>query len=168
MSNEPEKPESRKPKTENGIPICGFPAASPSPASRSLLAAPTTEGQEGHKTSFIALPRIESVLRKEIGLDAASIGTSAIERTVRQRMKKLGLESTAEYARLLASFQAELDELIESVVVMETWFFRDCEPFRAFLRLALEKLEKSENKKQKTETGFLLSTFPVSAFPRER
>ncbi|HEU0039708.1 MAG TPA: protein-glutamate O-methyltransferase CheR, partial [Verrucomicrobiae bacterium] len=83
---------------------------------------------------------IESLLRKEIGLDAASIGSSAIERTVRLRMKNLGLKNSNDYARLLDASRAELDELVEAVVVTETWFFRDRDPFNAFLGLALEWL----------------------------
>jgi len=84
--------------------------------------------------------RIESLLRKEIGLDAASIGSSAIERTVRLRMKNLHLKNSADYEQLLDSSRAELDELVEAVVVTETWFFRDRDPFNAFLGLALEWL----------------------------
>ena len=85
---------------------------------------------------------IESLLRKEIGLDAASIGSSAIERTVRLRMKNLGLKNSNDYARLLDASRAELDELVEAVVVTETWFFRDRDPFNAFLGLALEWLRQ--------------------------
>ena len=85
---------------------------------------------------------IESLLRKEIGLDAASIGSSAIERTVRLRMKDLGLKNSDDYARLLEASRAELNELVEAVVVTETWFFRDRGPFNAFLGLAMEWLEQ--------------------------
>lgn len=79
---------------------------------------------------------IEALLRKEIGLDAASIGSSLIERTIRLRMKHHGLKRTAEYEKLLRESQDEFNELIESVVVNETWFFRDREPFNAFAQFA--------------------------------
>ena len=75
------------------------------------------------------MQRIEALLRKEIGLDAASIGSSLIERTIRLRMKQHGLKHVQAYRDLLAHSAAELRELIESVVVTETWFFRDREPF---------------------------------------
>jgi len=84
--------------------------------------------------------RIESLLRREIGLDAASIGSTLIQRTVRLRMKALGIEQTAEYERLLRSSPTALEALIEAVVVTETWFFRDREPFAAFAQLAREWL----------------------------
>ena len=84
--------------------------------------------------------RIEDLLRKEIGLDAASIGSSLIERTVRLRMKCHGLKRASDYEGLLETSRVELHELIEAVVVRETWFFRDLTPFQAFARLALEWL----------------------------
>jgi len=85
------------------------------------------------------MQHIEALLRKEIGLDAASIGSSLIERTIRLRMKQHGLERTADYAKHLRDTPAEFNELIEAVVVTETWFFRDREPFNAFTKFALEE-----------------------------
>jgi chemotaxis protein methyltransferase WspC len=81
--------------------------------------------------------RIEACLRREIGLDAASIGSSLIERTIRLRMKLHGLRHIGDYHALLETCRAECDELIETVVVTETWFFRDREPFNAFLQIVL-------------------------------
>ena len=83
--------------------------------------------------------RIESLLRREIGLDAASIGSSLIERTIRLRMKQHGLKHIEAYRNLLDSSPGELRELIEAVVVTETWFFRDREPFNIFVQLARTK-----------------------------
>jgi len=83
--------------------------------------------------------QVENLLRETMGLDAASIGSSLIERTVRLRMKSRRLKRLEEYRRLLESSPAELNELIESVVVTETWFFRDREPFAAFTRLVMHE-----------------------------
>lgn len=83
------------------------------------------------------MQRIEGLLRKEIGLDAASIGSSLIERTIRLRMRQNGLKHVEAYRELLDSSTDELRELIEAVVVTETWFFRDREPFNAFTQLVL-------------------------------
>ncbi len=82
------------------------------------------------------MQHIEALLRKGIGLDAASIGSPLIERTVRQRMKMHGLNATAEYKQMLLHSPAEFNELIEAIVVTETWFFRDREPFNAFTLIA--------------------------------
>lgn len=81
---------------------------------------------------------IEALLRQGIGLDAASIGAAVIERTVRRRMKWHGLKLTADYEQMLRQSPEEFDELIEAIVVTETWFFRDRAPFHAFTRIATE------------------------------
>jgi chemotaxis protein methyltransferase WspC len=82
---------------------------------------------------------IEEQLRETIGLDAASVGPSLIQRTVRHRMRSLGLKRPEDYLRFLEQSRAEWHELVESVVVAETWFFRDPEPIAAFARLARER-----------------------------
>lgn len=82
------------------------------------------------------MQHIEALLRKEIGLDAASIGSSLIERTIRLRMKQHGLKRESDYHQLLHDSSGEFNELIEAVVVTETWFFRDREPFNAFTQFA--------------------------------
>src|SRR5437867_5180284 len=82
--------------------------------------------------------QIEQLLREKMGLDAASIGSSLIQRTVRLRMKGLGLKEPYDYKQFLLGSPAEWKELIESVVVTETWFFRDREPFSALVRLVLD------------------------------
>jgi chemotaxis protein methyltransferase WspC len=84
------------------------------------------------------MSRIEKRLRETMGLDSASIGAGAIQRTVRLRMKSLGLKNADEYARVLDASPTEWNELLESVVVTETWFFRDQEPFTALARLVGE------------------------------
>ena len=73
-------------------------------------------------------------------MDAASVGSSQIQRSIRLRMKSHGLKRHLDYGELLQSSAAEWDELVESVVVTETWFFRDAEPFSALLGLVQEWL----------------------------
>jgi chemotaxis protein methyltransferase WspC len=80
---------------------------------------------------------IELLLKKRMGLDVASVGRSSIERAVAQRMTECGAGKVAEYARLAAGSEKELQELIEAVVVPETWFFRDREAFSALAQLAI-------------------------------
>ena len=82
----------------------------------------------------------ENFLRHEIGLDAASVGSSLIERTVRLRMKALGLTTPEDYRDQLVGSPAEREEFIEGVVVTETWFFRDLEPFPALVELVQQSL----------------------------
>ena len=82
---------------------------------------------------------IEDRLRETIGLDAASVGPGLIQRAVGQRMRSLGLKRLEDYQRSLEHSRAEWNELVESVVVTETWFFRDPEPIAAFVRLVREE-----------------------------
>ena len=85
--------------------------------------------------------RIESLLRRRIGLDVASVGKSVVERTLRLRMKTLGLKEIGDYLAHINSTPGEWEELLEAVVVTETWFFRDQSPFKAFVQLAERELQ---------------------------
>lgn len=81
--------------------------------------------------------RFQHLLRETMGLDAASVGTSAVERAVQARVQALRLDHPDQYWRQLHGSRAELQALIETVVVPETWFFRDPQAFAAMARLAL-------------------------------
>ena len=74
---------------------------------------------------------IEEILGGTIGLNAASIGRDAIELAVRVRMRACGIERADDYLPRLHASADELDELIEAIVVPETWFFRHPESFAA-------------------------------------
>ena len=74
---------------------------------------------------------VEELLRRTMGLDASTIGTSSVERAVRVRMAHVGAATTEAYLQRLIASSDELDELIEAVVVPESWFFRDGTPFTA-------------------------------------
>ena len=82
---------------------------------------------------------IEDWLRETIGLDVASVGPTLVQRAVRHRMRTLGLRRPADYRQFLEHSKVERHELVESVVVTETWFFRDPEPIAAFVRLVREE-----------------------------
>jgi chemotaxis protein methyltransferase WspC len=74
-----------------------------------------------------------SLLRRTMGLDAMSIGLSAIESAVKSRMKSCELKDSEKYWGLLQNSEAEVQELIEAVIVPETWFFREREAFSALI-----------------------------------
>lgn len=71
-----------------------------------------------------------ALLRAAIGLNPESVGLASIERAVQRRMRQLGVGDAPDYARRVRSSQTELLALVEEVVVPETWFFRDEQPFR--------------------------------------
>ena len=54
-------------------------------------------------------------------------------------MRCLGVKRLEDYKQLLGKSAAEWNELVESVIVAETWFFRDPEHFAACVRLVLEE-----------------------------
>ncbi len=76
---------------------------------------------------------IEQRLAGETGLEAASLGAKALEDAIPKRRERCGVASDAEYVQYLESHPGELQALVEAIVVSETWFFRDREPFD-FLR----------------------------------
>jgi chemotaxis protein methyltransferase WspC len=81
----------------------------------------------------------ETLLKNVMGLNTPSIGSAAIERAVRIRMAILGLKQADDYRQQLHDSTEELQELIEAVVVPETWFFRDPEAFTTLAGLVSER-----------------------------
>jgi chemotaxis protein methyltransferase WspC len=79
----------------------------------------------------VVFARIAALLKEKMGLDAESIGIASVERAVRARCTARGLEDAQIYWESLIGSEQELQELIEAVVIPETWFFRDPEAFAA-------------------------------------
>ncbi|MEG3850176.1 CheR family methyltransferase [Microcoleus sp. herbarium19] len=82
---------------------------------------------------------IEALLRQKIGLDALTVGSNTITRAVNRRMADCGLTDASVYWTKLQTSAIELEELIETVVIPETWFFRDREPFVFLSRYAVSE-----------------------------
>ncbi len=70
------------------------------------------------------LTNITQLLLQQIGLDHGTIGEHSIALGVQTRMQALRLTDVAAYAACLIVDRAELQALIEEVIVPETWFFR--------------------------------------------
>lgn len=87
----------------------------------------------------MALPEIEALLQQVMGLHAETIGSSSVARAVQRRMTACGGLDVDAYAQLLTASPLELKELIETVIVPETWFFRDPEAFVELKRIACEE-----------------------------
>jgi chemotaxis protein methyltransferase WspC len=73
---------------------------------------------------------IEELLTRRIGLDPVSMGPHLIVGAARRRMAELGIVDLGDYAAHVLDSEAEQQALIEEVVVPESWFFRDEQPFR--------------------------------------
>lgn len=74
-------------------------------------------------------------LKETMGLDASTLGPTVVDRALESRMKACARTNLAEYWQLLRASTLEQQELIEAVVVPETWFFRDVEVFEALVRV---------------------------------
>ncbi len=85
------------------------------------------------------LKHIAQILRQHIGLHAESVGQSAISSAVGRRMARLEIGSVQEYLHCLHTGGDELTHLIETVVIPETWFFRDRKPFQFLEAFVLER-----------------------------
>ncbi|MDH0520140.1 protein-glutamate O-methyltransferase CheR, partial [Achromobacter xylosoxidans] len=81
-----------------------------------------------------------AVLKRKMGLDSGSIGAAAVERAVRHRMQSVGSDDEHDYLMRLQTSPAEMQQLIEAVIVPETWFFRYPESQAAMAALARERL----------------------------
>jgi len=77
---------------------------------------------------------IEALLQKAIGLKVTSIGRASLDRSVQRRMKALAIANRDIYVEKLKASTLELKDLIEEVIIPETWFFRDREPFKAMIQ----------------------------------
>lgn len=83
--------------------------------------------------------QIENLLRQTIGIDAVSLGSSMVERAIRGRMADCKMKDASEYWAYLQQSEVELSQLTEAVVVPETWFFRDREPFAILNRFVVSE-----------------------------
>ncbi len=79
---------------------------------------------------------IEALLQGRIGLDPTSVSPNLVARGVRVRMAALGLKDLEDYEARLRHSPAELQELVEEVVIPESWFFRDEQPYGMLGRYA--------------------------------
>src|ERR1700730_4822529 len=84
-------------------------------------------------------PQIIALLRQTIGFDVATVGHSLIERAVKQRLSMNDLRSIWQYVDLLQRSESELQNLVEAVVIPETFFFRYPETFAALRQIVGEQ-----------------------------
>ncbi|GLK55681.1 chemotaxis protein methyltransferase WspC [Methylopila capsulata] len=82
------------------------------------------------------LDEVGRLLREEIGLHVASVGGAVVQYAVKTRMAACGFPEPLDYLQRLSSSRQEMQELINAVVIPETWFFRDREAFVAMVRHA--------------------------------
>ncbi|HEY9662820.1 MAG TPA: protein-glutamate O-methyltransferase CheR, partial [Allocoleopsis sp.] len=79
---------------------------------------------------------IAALLSKRVGFDAKIIGDRKIARAVKHRRVACNLPDIDAYLKTLQSSSQEFNELVEQIVVPETWFFRDRKPFDFLVNFA--------------------------------
>jgi chemotaxis protein methyltransferase WspC len=72
---------------------------------------------------------VEKQFADTLGFNTAAIGRTGMKRIIRQAMKRAGISDPAAYLELLSGSPEEFERCLEELVVPETWFFRDREPF---------------------------------------
>lgn len=80
----------------------------------------------------MSLEAIERLLKQRMGLHSATVGPGTVHQAVEQRMRDCDIDAPGDYLAVLEHSTTELDALIDTVVIPETWFFRDIHPFAAF------------------------------------
>ncbi|TAG94800.1 MAG: methyltransferase domain-containing protein [Oscillatoriales cyanobacterium] len=78
---------------------------------------------------MMVLSAIAKLLSQTIGLDPDTIGNQRIARAAETRRVGCKLPDIESYWARLQTSASELEELIELLIVPETWFFRDGKPF---------------------------------------
>ena len=100
-----------------------------------------------HRDNAPLYRRFAELLHRTMGLDAASLGHNAVERAVDARAAAWCADSHADAALVdywdaMQTSPGLIQALVETIVVPETWFYRDAEAFKALARLAHERLDQ--------------------------
>ena len=82
------------------------------------------------------LSAIMEFLTHSLGMEPESAGKDAVQRAVASAMRHEGISNPRVYEKLFVSSPDVRQRLIDSVVVGETWFFRDRGPFLCLARHA--------------------------------
>jgi chemotaxis protein methyltransferase WspC len=78
------------------------------------------------------LTAIEQILKQRMGLHSATVGSATVLQAVERRMRDCDMDSIDDYLQILRHSATEMDALIDDVIIPETWFYRDRNPFDAF------------------------------------
>ena len=77
----------------------------------------------------MALVDIEQLLKQHMGLHSSTVGSGTVLHAVEQRMRECRIGDIDDYHQVLLHSDTELDALVDTVVIPETWFYRDIKPF---------------------------------------
>lgn len=81
---------------------------------------------------------VEKRLAESVGLEPRVVGRHAVSWAVRRRMKALGLDTEEQYEQQLKC-EAEWLEIMDALLVNETWFFREPDAITTLVELVLHQ-----------------------------
>ncbi|HBB34300.1 MAG TPA: chemotaxis protein CheR [Cyanobacteria bacterium UBA8803] len=93
----------------------------------------------------MSLEAIERLLSQKIGVDPRIIGSRKISRALETRQAICGLSDLKAYFNLLQTSTQEFEELVEQIIVPETYFFRDRKPFDFLLNYVRTNWQPQSN-----------------------
>jgi chemotaxis protein methyltransferase WspC len=94
----------------------------------------------------VALTEVENLLSTRLGFDIQSVGPQAIDSVLRKSMEEAGFSDPLEFARELSGDPDTWNQLVDNVVIPETWFFRDIAPFELAAHLAHEHVGRASGR----------------------
>lgn len=90
-------------------------------------------------TKETATSEIIALLNQRIGLDHDAVGRGLVDHALKARMSALRVADVHEYRMHLEGNAGEFQELVETVIVPETWFFRQEESFTDLVRFVMNE-----------------------------
>jgi len=78
--------------------------------------------------------RIAERLKAAMGLHSPTVGMVTITNAIDRRMRACNIDSYEKYLSRIVNSSDEMKELIEAVIIPETWFFREQQPYEYLLK----------------------------------
>lgn len=94
------------------------------------------------------LAKIIQLFEIRIGLNPDNMTRYAWEKLIQKRMQILKISTLPQYYHYFWASETEFKDLLEQVIVPETWFFRDKAAFDFIYYYAIHKWLKKENRSQ--------------------
>ncbi|MCK4742875.1 MAG: hypothetical protein KAT25_03560 [Sulfuriflexus sp.] len=82
---------------------------------------------------------IAEKLKDAMGLHAPTVGMVTVSSAIDRRMRACNITNSEKYLSLIITSPTEIDELIEEVIIPETWFFRENQPYEYILNYFQEQ-----------------------------
>jgi len=87
----------------------------------------------------MSLELIAEKLKASIGLHTPTVGMVTVSSAIDRRMRERKITSYKEYLMCISTERDEMKQLVETVIIPETWFFREEEPYHYMLEYFKEQ-----------------------------